>query len=61
MQKLFSKKYIKNFLCELIQKFFFEKNLYLYKTFLCLKIFYCKIYNGRYFKSKLIKFYGRKS
>ena len=34
MQKNFSKKYIKNFLRELIQNFFFQKKLYLHKNFL---------------------------
>ena len=42
-------------------KNFFQKKLYLYKKYLCLEIFYCKIYNGRYFKSKIIKFYRRKN
>ena len=34
--------YMKKFLCELIQKFFFQKKLYLYKKVLCLKLFHRK-------------------
>ena len=41
-----------------MQTFFSKKYI---KKFLFLKIFDCKIYNGKYFKSKLIKVYIRKT
>ena len=62
MQNFIWKKYLyKKLFVWTDTKNFFQKKLYLNENFLCLKIFYCKIYNGKYFKSKLIKFYRIKN